>query len=164
MRVVKENTGLVSDIDHNFYTTQFDQIRYICEKSIPMKCFPFLFIILFLFGCSSSEIVQEEPDLIGAWSLIEQSDKKTPPKVGLLFSTDFQYFDLDSQGQTINRFRPMYWNYANDTLILVNTNTEPHLLDTKGTKTFYVQQLTDSILELNAVDQPYSITYTYQRN
>lgn len=159
-----ENTVLVSEMRCNFPIPQFNQIPYICEKSIPMKCFPFLFTIVFLFGCTSSEIIQEEPDLIGAWSLIEQSDKKTPPRVGLLFSTDFQYFDLDSQGQTINRFRPMYWNYANDTLILVNTNTEPHLLDTKGTKTFYVQQLTDSILELNTVDQPYSITYTYQRN
>ncbi len=155
---------LVSEMRCNFPIPQFNQIPYICEKSIPMKCFLFLFTIVFLFGCTSYEIIQEEPDLIGAWSLIEQSDKKTPPRVGLLFSTDFQYFDLDSQGQTINRFRPMYWNYANDTLILVNTNTEPHLLDTKGTKTFYVQQLTDSILELNTVDQPYSITYTYQRN
>jgi hypothetical protein len=128
-----------------------------------MKYFPFLIISLFIIGCSPTETVEEGPALIGAWSLIAQSDKKTPPKEGLLFSTDFQYFDLDSQGQTINRFRPMYWNYANDTLILVNTNTEPHLLDTKGTKTFFVDELKDSLLTISAIDQEYQITYTYKR-
>lgn len=129
-----------------------------------MKNVLFLLLGLIFIGCNNTEIVEEESTLIGSWTLVSQSDKKNPTKIGYSFSADQQYFNLDSQGQTINRFRPKYWNFANDTLILVDTNTEPHLLDTKGTKTFYVGELNDSLLKISSVDQQYEITYTFKRN
>ena len=128
-----------------------------------MKNILFLVLSLIIISCETTEIEKEDLTLVGSWTLVAQSDKKNPPKNGFSFSSDHQYFNLDSQGQTINRFRPMYWNYANDTLILVNTNTEPHLLDTKGTKTFFVDELKDSLLTISAIDQEYQITYTYKR-
>jgi len=118
---------------------------------------------MLLFGCDNDAESIPESALIGSWSLISQSDKAQPPVTGYLFSSDFQFFNLDSQGQTISRFRPKYWNLANDTLILVNTNTEPHLLDTKGTETFFVSELNDSLLKLNSIRAEQQVTYTYQR-
>jgi hypothetical protein len=128
-----------------------------------MKYFGFLFISLLFIGCDNTEDVTTEPSLIGSWMLVSQSDKKNPTRIGYSFSEDHQYFNLDSQGQTISRFRPKYWDYHNDTLILVDTNVEPHLLDTKGTKTFFVDELKDSLLTISAIDQEYQITYTYKR-
>ena len=129
-----------------------------------MKNALFLVVSLLFISCDNTEVVKEEPTLVGSWKLIAQSDKKNPQKIGYSFSADQQYFNLDSQGHTISRFRPKYWNFANDTLILVNTNTEPHLLDTKGTKTFIVDVLNDSLLEMRSIGEEYQISYTYKRN
>jgi hypothetical protein len=129
-----------------------------------MKNILFLVIGLLLIGCDNTETFESEPALIGSWTLVSQSDKKNPTKIGYSFSSDHQYFNVDSQGQAINRFRPKYWDYHNDTLILVDTNVEPHLLDTKGTKTFFVDQLNDSLLKMSSIGEQYQITYTYKRN
>lgn len=128
-----------------------------------MKNILFLVLSLIIIRCENSETVKEDLTLVGSWTLVAQSDKKNPPKNGFSFSSDHQYFNLDSQGQAINRFRPKYWDYHNDTLILVDTNVEPHLLDTKGTSTFFVDELNDSLLTISAIGQEYQITYAYKR-
>lgn len=128
-----------------------------------MKYFSLFLISLLFIGCDNSEEVETTSNLVGAWTLVSQSYKKESQKLGLLFSSDYQYFDLDSQGQTISRFRPKYWHYANDTLILVNTNIEPHLLDTKGTKKFIVDELTEDLLKIRTVGEDYEISYFYQK-
>jgi hypothetical protein len=129
-----------------------------------MKYFTFLFISLLFIGCDNTEDVKTEPTLIGSWMLVSQSDKKNPTRIGYSFSEDHQYFNLDSQGQTISRFRPKYWDYRNDTLKLVDTNVEPHLLDTKGTKTFVVDELTEDLLIMISVGEQYEIRYSYKKN
>jgi hypothetical protein len=117
--------------------------------------------VLFTISCSSPQ--KQDPSLIGTWKLIEEDGKEIPLGPGIQFSPDYQYFNIDSQGRPITKFRPKYWELSNDTLVMMDSNFEPQVLESRGTWRYVVEELNDKELRMRLFNKDKSSVVVYQR-
>lgn len=127
-----------------------------------------LFIGTLLASCSAEETSSKEEtkiDLLvdGKWQVSEFEGEKNRLGIGVVFSSDKQFFNIDSQGRIIPTHHKKIYDLKNDTLQVVDFKYEKKFIEEKGTLVFLVEELNETSLRLNSIHPDTTSTYELKK-
>lgn len=133
-----------------------------------MRNYIFLLSIFFFVSCSDEEANTKKDEKIdyltsGKWRVVEFDGEKNRFKLGVVFSKDKQFFNLDSQGRIVPTQHEQIFDLNIDTLQIVDFKYEPRFIEKKGTLVFKVEELEESNMILKSIYPDSTSTYKLKK-
>lgn len=133
-----------------------------------MRKLVYLFIGSLLLSCSAEETPSngdKRIDLLydGKWVVSEFEGEKNRLGIGVVFSPDKQFFNLDSQGRVVPTHHKIIFDLKSDTLQVVDFKYEQKYIKEKGTLVFIVEKLNENSLKLNSIHPDTTSTYELKK-
>jgi len=129
-----------------------------------MKNYIFLLSIFFFVSCSETETKSKEGEMVdhltsGKWTVVDFDGEINNFELGVVFSKDKQFFNMDSQGRIIPTQHEQIFSLNSDTLQIIDFKYEPRFIDKKGTLVFKVKELDESNMTLKSIYPDSTSTY-----
>ena len=120
-----------------------------------MKILSLIFVLFFCVVACKNETTSKGDLLIGNWHYVQLDKDIVSTLEGFNFSSNKQYFIIDSQGRMVPRLMEKIWSLDNDTLTLVDYNYVPEAIEKEGTSKFVIQKLSQDSLVLKSLNTKY---------
>lgn len=120
-----------------------------------MKTVSLIIVLFFSVVACENKTASKGDLLIGNWHYVQLDKDKVSTLEGFNFSSNKQYFLIDSQGKMVPRLMEKLWSLDNDTLTLVDYNYVPEVIEKEGTNKFVIQKLSQDSLVLKSLSKKY---------